>query len=42
MSMASDAGIFGSPGIVIMSPESTTMNPQGFEQTAARPRMLRV
>jgi hypothetical protein len=25
--MASDAGIFGNPGIVIMSPDSTTMNP---------------
>ena len=27
ISMLSDAGFFGSPGIVMMSPESTTMNP---------------
>ena len=26
-SMSSDAGTFGKPGIVIMSPDSTTMNP---------------
>ena len=27
MSILSDAGFFGRPGIVIISPESTTMNP---------------
>jgi hypothetical protein len=27
MSMLSDAGTFGSPGIVMMSPDSTTMKP---------------
>ena len=27
MSMLSDAGFFGRPGIVMISPDSTTMNP---------------